>query len=520
VVTTGSSTLVCNVKQTNGTYPDIEIDSDVTIDTDTGKDSSGNSIPGWQSDSKQFHVGNVWLKPGVTVTVTGKAPLVVMANGSVRLDGAIVARGGDADPLVKTLYDYTGTGYGGWYHYDEYRTSYSSSYQHSQPGSGGSGGGDGGKRGTLRTYTNSYGWYHRPTKSLGNDGKGWGGGSKGGGTAGSHSKPYSYSYSTYGYDYYYYSGPGGGGASVEAGSNGQVLLNYNGYQGTPGKGGTDKVPLTSLDPDEVVGGGGGGGGSLGGYHYWNKNYGYSYYYPRGGGCAGGGGGGAVGICAKGTIHLGGLVDVRGGSGGSYVSTYYYYCMDGSGGGGGGGNVRLHSQTGFTFGSPEFDCSGGLGGRTESTYSSYQWVSTRGGAGGKGGLHVTAPTTPTLPEVNPELPSGLLILGDGGKFKWGFISVRDTAVSTWMTTGTLLPEYHANTMGSSGNGLKDLLIQGALVDPATGDADPDTATDWVDAFDATDVTKLKGYMFFRFKVVLEAPLPKVDSVTIGYKYPVP
>ena len=34
------------------------------------------------------------------------------------------------------------------------------------------GGGDGGNRGTLRSYTSSYGWYHRPTKSSASSGKG------------------------------------------------------------------------------------------------------------------------------------------------------------------------------------------------------------------------------------------------------------------------------------------------------------------------------------------------------------
>jgi hypothetical protein len=67
-------------------------------------------------------------------------------------------------------------------------------------------------------------------------------------------------------------------------------------------------------------------------------------------------------------------------------------------------------------------------------------------------------------------------------------------------------------------VKEFLVQGALADPATNAADLESATEWVDATSASELAKLNGYMFFRFKIRLKSPSPAVTSVTVGWRYP--
>ena len=190
---------------------------------------------------------NFTVKAGVTVTVTGKNPFVVMAKGDVTLNGDILAGGGDG--RQRTINDYTGSSTLGYYHYDEYRTSYT--YYHDSPtAAGGPGGGTGGGRGAKRTYTNSYGYYHLPRSCVAPlDGGGWDTTGKKGGGKGGRATTTPYRYST-GY-YYYYSGAGGGGTSVEAGTVGKVNRSYSTARGIPGQPGADKVTLSSMKPDEL-----------------------------------------------------------------------------------------------------------------------------------------------------------------------------------------------------------------------------------------------------------------------------
>jgi hypothetical protein len=287
------------------------------------------------------------------------------------------------------------------------------------------------------------------------------------------------------------------------------------------------VDLDTVDASSITGGGGGGGGSNGGYwrtyKYTNTSYTSTscYYYGYGGnGTAGGGGGGGVMISTDGEMAISGKIDVSGGKGGDwrYTTSYsgYYAVYTGPGGGGGGGNVLLEAADGFDIDSGAvIDASGGVGGRSwykyYSTYSDYLTnVYSWGGDGARGGIVLRAEKMPEVVNV------GNANFGDQGTVGTGiFILTRD-GVSQWQDSGTHAPDY--TSFVTTGDGIANLYIEAAHVDPMTGQPNLSTSTGWVAAADLNDVD---GYRFFRFKCELAGSsvpgkVPEIDTVEVEWE----
>jgi hypothetical protein len=482
---------------------------DITVNTDDGTNGIGYS----KTDGR-FYVRDFTLKPGVVMTVEGSKPFIVMAARNISLEGSIVANGGDAAQRPK--YEYNPQfGPNKWYLMHDYGT-YTSYAPGPIRGMGGPGGGEGGKGTPWTTktqqYYNPYGYYSSYSSMPdATDGFGWDAtatGKGGGGGGKVSSKPVAGYTSSYYTTYYYaYAGAGGGGSSVTSGKGGYTYYSSQYGGGTSASASSDKLDLDSLSPSTMYGGGGGGGGGPGGFYYST----YSYYYGYSNGAGGGGGGGAVAMVAKGDLLLSGSIDVHGGVGGGYG--YYYAYMGGGGGGGAGGNVLLHSDGEFKFGLPVLNAGGGVGGYTHYyTYTQYSHWSV-GGDGGTGGILLTGKTAPSLPSIS--LDPSKLILGVGGALGSTSISLSDSAVSTWQDGGTIVPIYTG--LSYSGSGVASLLVQGAQTDPIAGSADETNTTLWQDA---STLSKLDGYRWYRFKVVLTGvtkSYPSVDSVTVTWSY---
>jgi hypothetical protein len=266
----------------------------------------------------------------------------------------------------------------------------------------------------------------------------------------------------------------------------------------------------------VVGGAGGAGGAVGGYIYTSGTY--KYNYPMGTGSGGGGGGGGVGICAGGTVTLGGTWLLGGGDGGGgiYSTNSSYY---GAGGGGSGGNLLVHATKGITFAGPVIDTGGGVGGYTKIYTYTYYADATIGGDGGPGSMRFTQPSSlgePELPELS--LDPNSLVLG-GGTLSSGDFAASDEAMSKFYDTEAIAPynfEWSADDNGSIG----EVQLQGAQTNPLTGGADSSNTSAWVKLGSGTSTAVLNGYRFVRFKLVLtpvSGEYPEVSSFTIHWEY---
>lgn len=191
---------------------------------------------------------------GVTVTVTGAAPLQIFSQGVVNIAGILNLAGQDGETNIN--------------------------YIQSPATYGGAGGGGGGGAGGAG------GWFSG-SLFAGTPGQGPGGGG-GAGTAGS---------------YIPVGSGGGGGGHATVGQNGTLPIYSVGYVTTPaGVGGS---AYGSLDPFTLEGGSGGGGGAHGAA-------------LNGVGGGGGGGGGAVLVWSDASIIVDGSILATGGDGGDVI----------------------------------------------------------------------------------------------------------------------------------------------------------------------------------------------------------
>ncbi|MCU0726662.1 MAG: hypothetical protein MUE73_12890 [Planctomycetes bacterium] len=542
---TGSATISISTAGTS----DWTISADTTMNTDTGtytldpSTSPAYSVPGWNSTEKAAYVRHLTVNQGTKLTVRGSKAFLVYASGNVAINGTIDARGGG---FLDTAYSGgIGSGYGDstssyWMCRATFTYTYNNFHLYLDPrgGPGGPGGGQGGANGAKdmgygTSYSNGIRYYMTslPNAEAGYGYNGTSGGAGGGGGGLPDTSPSLYS--TY---YYHYglSGAGAGGNSVGKGTNGwNNTCNYSSYtlSGTSGTASASQISVTSLSFSNVPGGGGGGGGAFAGYIYSTST---RYIYGRWAGC-GGGGGGNVSIGAAGSITLNGTIDAQGGNGRSWfyyasasssypVSSMYayysaYYINQGAGGGGGGGNLRLHAQGGVTVGaSASVNLAGGLGGRGAAnpftTDNNYTY--NKAGNGGKGGLYLTAPTAPTLPEL--ALDPTKIQVGLGGELTTPPAQLMDTGVTTWIDSGAAAPNYTSMTWYPTSDAIA--YIQGAHSQYTTGAANTATATAWIPV-PSGSAPAIDGYRFFRIKLVLQlkSPLPALDYVTVNHSYTV-
>jgi len=487
------------------------VSGSTTVNTDTGSGRpSGVDFTGGKFYAKDFTVNS-----GVTLRVSGSKPFVVYASGKVKIDGIISAVGS-----APTTYTGGGTGSNlGW-------RMYSRLYGAAGVGGGGNGGDNSGSNWSSYLTT-----LHRGTDGYGTNG------AVGGTGAGKASKarvPFKNDYESmfsasmyyhYYYEFYYFGGGGGGGGSGEVGGAGHPLMSSWGsrkHVDTQGVGGSRIVAPDSLTASNIHGGGGGGGGSLGGYFYrydrYNTSgtitYTYQYYYGYGMSTPGGGGGGGVAITSSETIAMGakGKIDTRGGHGGDRTQSAYYSVGSGPGGGGGAGSVLLEAKKGFSLtAGATIDASGGAGGRAYYSYSFYKDPEfSYGGDGARGSIVLRA-------EKKPEfLNLGQAEMGAKGTASTGGFLLTQDGVSTWQDTGLHAPKFLS--LATTGDGIADLFIAGAMIDPMTGKVDALTATDWLSV---ADMSNVNGYRFFRFKAKLtgsqvSGKVPEIDSVDVAWE----
>ena len=249
------------------------------------------------------------------------------------------------------------------------------------------------------------------------------------------------------------------------------------------------------------------------------------------GKGGGGGGGFVGLWAANTINVSGAIDVSGGSGGSTyypgsdsypassAYSYYQYPNPGSAGsgGGGGGNIRLHAANGVTFtGVPKINAAGGAGGITAGRVGSTgQYLYSTGGNGGGGGIKLTAATAPVVPAV--ALDPTLFLYG-GGTLSGSAMALSDTGVTTWQDTTALNPAYNSVTWSPKPAPDHKVYVQGAHTQQYANVRDDNNVTGWIDVA-VSGITGVRGYRFFRVKVVLLPPngTSGLDDVWVSYTY---
>lgn len=266
----------------------------------TGNDGAYDATSNTTIAGGTYNFSSFRIRPGVTVTVTGSAPLVVLSKGEVLIEGALNLRGGDGGegPPANSPGGVGGAGGGGGGGAGGAGGFYTSTYLQHTPGSGGAGGGPGG---------GVQAW---------DDGIGPGGGGGGFATPG---------------------GQGGTATCCASRCSGFWSPPYE-LAGSAGGSAYGAAPMAQL-----LGGSGGGGGGFGGA-------------DNGSGGGGGGGGGAVKIVAT-TIKVPGTIDARGGLGGDE----YPGRDGGAGGGGSGGSVWLRAASVQASGSVL--ATGGAGGST-------------------------------------------------------------------------------------------------------------------------------------------------------------
>ncbi|GMV41326.1 MAG: hypothetical protein AMXMBFR64_30420 [Myxococcales bacterium] len=224
----------------------------------TGNDGAYDATSSTTLAGGTYNFSSFRIRPGVTVTVTGGTPLIVLSKGDVLIEGTLNLKGGDG-----------GVGPSG----------------NSPGGAGGAGGGGGGGAGGVGgVYTSTY--------MNGSPGSGGAGGGSGGGVQARDDV---------------IGGGGGGGGFASTGataSAGYCCTSRCGSEiSIPGGAGGSSygaAPMTQL-----LAGSGGGGGGYGGA-------------DNGCGGGGGGGGGAVKIVGA-TIKVTGTIDARGGKGGDAQS---------------------------------------------------------------------------------------------------------------------------------------------------------------------------------------------------------
>jgi len=376
------------------------IDTDLATVTDVSVPGSPvDLLPGQPGSALgEFHLRSIVLEAGAEVSVVGDRPLVIRCAGdgssafvAARIDGEFDLRG--ANGTVATV---TAAGVGG---------------------AGGPGGGDGGDGGWIAADINSQTVTDLvPAES----------GELRGGEAGPSITAGGFPFTAI---WLPRAGPGGGGGHAARGETG--VLTYSATV-NPNRGrGEGGLPHGDAAITTLRGGSGGGGGGATSIRLTTPT---SFIAKHGGG--GGGGGGALAIHARGTMHVGGTIDARGGNGAKGSSGN----QSGPGGGGAGGAILLRATGDLEFATgAELRASGGFGAVTQVSTGGMH----RGGNGALGRIRLEANGTLQNPGIGEfaavEPPMGSPGVTNGpaaGPFETG--SGIDGALDAGVlgTTGTL------------------------------------------------------------------------------------
>jgi hypothetical protein len=263
------------------------------------------------------------VNAGVTLTVAGANPLVILGQESIAVQGTILVRGADSAKVLSTGGPNAGgTGVAGG------ASGGAGSNTYAQGATKGSGTG----AGAIGIAGVHYG------NGGGGAGFCWGGG------GGMGDRP---------------SIAGAAGTKTAGGAGG-----YNGGDG--GRGGNGGAPYGAGSLVPLLGGSGGGGG----YSDTDCN-------PCGGGSGGGAGGGAIQISCHGTVTIAGTLDCSGGSAGD--------AWGGGGGGGSGGAILVEAPVVATVSGSHLVAPGGRGGNGNLNWvPGGKTGGTAGGASNLGG----------------------------------------------------------------------------------------------------------------------------------------
>jgi hypothetical protein len=287
-------------------------------------------------------------------------------------------------------------------------------------------------------------------------------------------------------------GGGGGGGATSAGQDGRAVSTYNNRLVDLGPNAAAGIhfdpfpllpPLSSLDHCLIGGAGAGGGGS----HPYFSIKPVTFIWRSGAG--GAGGGGAIGVRAGSdlTMTSAGRIEVRGGSGFASQNATHYPTPGGAGAGGSvvlqaGGLVNLNGL---------LDARGGTGGSLKLLVYN---LDTRGGDGGDGYLRLetplNAPPVSALGQAQPPAAArnvGLLLDRDavvGAQSKWyatRFFSppfFLRYEVDATVNAGPVRysDDIRVGPLADVGQAVR-FLVQGARVDPTTGQPDPLTIRPW-------------------------------------------
>ncbi len=396
------------LQDNDGTPDDFNPGAPVTLNTGATENVCPNLVDG--STAVVWEFQNFTIQSGITVTIAGVNPAIILVNGPVKIEngGILKLAGTDGTNGNSTI-----TSSGTW-------------PVGVDGGKGPAGGGDGGdSQDPLESLGGQSGSWPMPIPyapdidSYGEDGwEGYGSptrdsdpqGSTGGGqgnaaawhgAAASPNGPYGATSCGAG------GGGGGhgttgntGGALVEATGNGALSAPARGAGGLP----YDTGDIAMHTPSA---GSGGGAGGYQAFPSYVSTTAYAGTEATGGG--GGGGGGFVDITSSFDIEIHGTIDASGGKGG--IGGDSYFCDTGSAGGGGGGSgggIRLLT-------SASIDIGGGT-------------LTTAGGSGGHGGSGPTCPSGTAGPR------------NDGGDGAWGRIVLEDKdGVIGGQGAATLIPQ---------------------------------------------------------------------------------
>jgi hypothetical protein len=330
----------------------------VTLNTGTSR------VPSHCTNNTDGSTAVVWefatfrIRNGVTVTVSGENPAILLVQGQVLIEngGILRARGGAG-----------GNG-----------SQYGSNLKGGSGGNGVVGGSDGGK-GTVPSSSNP------PSGNIyGGDGyAGYGSddydtpaeqGGLGAGSGNVAAKNTGWSSGA--------TGPGGGGGGHGGAGNAGSSLTGGAttwVSATDGAGGG--VYPTGASPEKMYMPSAGSGGGASAWMYGGTYYYYMYYYYVAPGAGAGAGGGFLDITSQADIRVYGEIDVSGGRGGRGGTGGYWAA--GGGGGGSGGGVRLLTPADIDVTGGTINAAGGSGGAAGSPNWTTANPSNAGGAGGLG-----------------------------------------------------------------------------------------------------------------------------------------
>jgi len=344
----------CTARANDGFKDAFDPDNDLTLDTGSSRVPSSCTNLTDGSTAVVWEFATFRIRNGVTVTITGENPAIILVQGSVLIEsgGTLRAKGGNGTNGSQ----WGGTIVGG------------------KGGNGVAGGSDGG---TGAVRSENYGGdgfagygsddYNTPAEQ--------GGLGSGEGNVSAGSTNY---YNTSGNGN---SAAGGGAGHATIGSPGQAVQGASSTFLSTVRGAGGDVYPDSPDAAKLYSpsaGSGGGGAGWSGY----TNYAGNYYYYDATGAGGGAGGGFIDITSQADIRIYGMIDVSGGRGGTGGVAGYW---SGAGGGGGsGGSIRLLTPANIDVTGGTLSTAGGPGGPgSSSNYNGAEANKNNGGAGGSG-----------------------------------------------------------------------------------------------------------------------------------------